>query len=300
LTRRINRVRSSSGKGHAHDAVKKMGKSKGPSRRDDKFTPLNFTVSFDVYPQVAMIRENALELAQKLSAHHEWTDIHMSDEAWEFTRRQPRQGHAGGAIKVAVGDQEVKIEHLFPNGGLERFEILVDQVIEAIEQVIGPQILLGTSASLEYMVELGGDSREAILGALKLPGEDDELDKLAVFNRPCQFVGLRLGFPPYQITKGDDAEPGEEPSDETGVSQESPSGEQTNEEPLEGADWAATLTFQSQPDDPKKLSVEVDGRWMQPVQWKEVPKVIGNRLRIVDDFLKTKISEFLKNFRSDT
>jgi hypothetical protein len=248
-----------------------------------------------------MIRENALELAQKLSAHHEWTDIHMSDESWEFTRRQPRQGQAGGAIKVTVGEQEVKIEHLYPNGGLERFEILVDQVIEAIEQVAEPQILLGTSASLEYVVDIGGDTREAILGALQLPGED-ESDKLGVFNRPCQFVGLRLGFPAYEVHE-DEAEDKAEEMTPDELTENTPKvGEKQSEKQEsigEGADWAATLTFQSLVDEPSKMSVEVGGRWMQPVHWNEVPKVIGSRLKIVDDFLKTKISEFLKNFRSD-
>ncbi len=275
------------------------GKNKGSGKREDKFSPQSFEVTFDVYPLVAMIRENALELAQKLSAHHEWTDIHMSDESWEFTRRQPRQGQAGGAIKVKVGDQEVEIEHRFPTGGLERFEILVDQVIEAIEQVAAPQILLGTTATLEYLVDIGGDAREAILGGLRLVG-DEETDKLGVINRPCQFVGLRLGFPPFEVDEksADDEEedpenPIEKPVD---IGEERSANQGAGKK--EGADWAATLTLQSLPDEPAKMSVEVEGRWMQPSHWKEVPKVLGDRLKIVDEFLKTKISEFLKNFGS--
>jgi hypothetical protein len=251
-----------------------------------------------------MIRENALQLAQKLSAHHEWTDIHMSDEEWMFTRRQPRQGQPGGAIKVRVQEDEVQIEHHFPNGGLERFEILVDQVIEAVQQVVRPQILLGTATSLEYVVDIGGDSREAILGALQMPGENEESDKLEVFNRPCQFVGLRLGFPPYQIAPRAD-EPdasGDAGEDRGGMLAQGG----TNEPPEtdvengpQGADWQATLTLQSLPEEPTRLSVEVEGRWMAPSQWKDVPQVVGQRLRTVDEFLRTKISEFLKHFRSD-
>lgn len=277
-----------------------MAKKKG-SGKHFEFTPQNFTVGFDVYPLIAMIRENALRLAQNLSAHHELTDIHMSDESWQFTRPQPRQGRAGGAIQVVVEDQEVKIAHRYPNGGLERFEILVEQVIEAVEKVAEPQILLGTTTSLEYLVDIDGDAREAIVGALRLPSDDDESDKLGVFNRPCQFVGLRLGFPPYRLAEGTDEAEGERHEElmERLVSAEEGSAKQEPETNPEGADWQATLTLQSLPEEPSKLSVEVEGRWMAPNQWKDVPKVIGNRLKTVDDFLRTTISEFLKHFRSD-
>lgn len=273
-----------------------MAKNKTPGKREDKFSPQRFTVRFDVYPRVAMIRESALELAQHLSAHHELTDIHMADESWEFTRPQPRQGQPGGAITVRVKEEEIEIEHLYPNAGLERFEILVDQVIVAIEEVAEPKILLGTSASLEYVVDIGGDARQAILGALQHKDED-ESDKLAVFNRPCQFVGLRLGFPAYRTTEDEGAKeerPEDEPPDEPDVGSKPPPLGAADEE-HEGADWSATLTLQSAPDEPSKLSVEVGCRWMQPIEWKDVPNVIRERLTIVDDFLKTKISEFLKH-----
>jgi hypothetical protein len=281
--------------------AKEMAKSKGAGGFE--FTPQNFSVSFDVYPLIAMVRENALRLAQNLSAHNEWTDIHMSDEEWQFTRRQPKQGQPGGAIKVTVEEQEVEIGHRFPTGGLERFEILVDQIIDAVEQVARPQILLGTVTSLEYLVEIGGDARESVLGGLKLLGESEESGKIEVFDRPCQFVALRLGFPPYQQTApGAEARSrsGDEEDEDLTPSYAEGSEEQTLDDGPKKADWQATLTIQSLPDEPTQLSVEVDGRWMAPRRWKDdVPKVMGDRLRIVDEFLRTKISEFLKHFRSD-
>lgn len=301
LTWYAESVGSASTGWRAIPTVGEMAKNKGSGQIE--FTPQNFTVRFDLYPLVAMIRENALQLAQTLSAHHEWTDIHMSDEEWVFSRRQPRQGQPGGAIKVRVKDDEVHIEHYFPTGGLERFEILVDQVIEAVEQVVKPQILLGTTASLEYLVGIGGDAREGILGALTLAGEGEESDKLEVFDRPCQFVGLRLGFPPYQIERATKQQDSGESAEDV-AKQFADSGKEEAPKPDDpkerrGADWMATLTLQSLPDEPTRLSVEVNGRWMAPGQWEDVSQVVGMRLKTVDDFLRTKISEFLKHFRSD-
>lgn len=257
-----------------------------------EFTPEKFSVAFDLYPPVAMMRDNALRLAQDLSAHHAWTDIHLSDASWEFSRKQPGQGQPGGAIRVNVEGREVTIQHRFPSGGLERFETLVDQVLQAIERVAQPQMLLGTTASLQYVVDIGGDAREAILGGLRLPGARDESDKLEVFNRPCRFVGLRLGFPPDRVVSGGSAKaegPHEQLAHQLTEGGEGPGGPP-------GVDWAATLTLQSLPDEPSKLSVEVDGRWLAPVPWKDVPQLLGARLKTVEEFLRTKVSEFPKYF----
>src|SRR5437867_3701996 len=139
-----------------------MAKSKGGGKPE--FTAQRFALSLHLYPPVAMVRENALELARHLSAHHELTDIHMSDETWEFRRPQSKQGQPRGMIRVQVESQEVTIEHRFPVSGLERFEILTDQVTTAIESVINPDILFGTSVELEYVIDIGGDARKLLLG----------------------------------------------------------------------------------------------------------------------------------------
>jgi len=277
--------------------------SKSKASQKPEFTPQNFTASFELYPLIAMVRENALHLAQSLSGHSEWTDIHMSDEEWVFTRRQPRQGQPGGAVKVTVKEDEVEIEHRFPTGALERFEILVDQVTDAVQQVAKPQVLLGTNVSLEYLVALGGDARTSILGGLKLLDDEDQSDKLAVFQRPCQFVGLRLGFPAYRplpreadnATDDENGGPSEKVADTPGEShaEPSPANEGT------GEDWQATLTIQSVPDEPNQLSVEVHGRWMMASRWEDVGPIMVARVRTVDRFLRTKISAFLKHFRED-
>ena len=87
--------------------------------------------------------------------------------------------------------------------GLERFETLLDQVVTSVDPVINPKLLLASIVRLEYIIDLGGDSREAILEGLGLSGENSESDKLGVFNRPCHVVGLRLRFPAYRLMDDD-------------------------------------------------------------------------------------------------
>jgi len=280
-----------------------MGKEK--RRRKPEFSPQCFTVAFDVYPPIAMLRENALKLATDLAAHQDLSDIHMSDESWSFRRPQPK-GHARGQIELTVEDQEIAIEHRTPNGGLERFEILVGQVAESVGAVLRPQGIWGTNVTLEYVANIGGDARKAILGSLDMLEDEDTPGKLDVFQRPCHFVGLRLGFPAFEYVPTEDP-PGEE--DEPGetntgklidrlIENKGGSGEQQEDAP-KNAEWHATLTLQSLQDDPKSLLVEVSGRWFGAVDWKNVSNTLATRLRTVDGFLRTKTSDFIQQFRSE-
>src|SRR5439155_18796720 len=128
------------------------------------------------------------------------TDIHMTDESWVFSRPQAK-GHARGHVEVRVEDQAVIIEQRYPSGGLERFEVLVEQAVEAIGSVTKSEVIFASLIELEYVVELGTDTRKAILGSLDMLGDEEEGEqgKLGVFKRPCHFVGLRLGFPAFKL-----------------------------------------------------------------------------------------------------
>jgi hypothetical protein len=232
----------------------------------------------------------------------------MSDESWVFSRPQAK-GHARGQVQVSVSDQEVTIEHRSPNGGLERFEILMEQAVEAIGAVIKPQAIWGSVVTLEYQADIGGDARKAILGPLEMLGDEEGVGKLGAFERPCHFVGLRLGFPAFQYDpQGDEEEEDEEGAEledektaalAEGQLTENPTHAGGAKEPAKGADWHATLTLQSLQDDPKSLSVEVGGRWIGGVPWEHVKETLPSRLWAVDEFLKTKTSDFLEQFRSE-
>jgi hypothetical protein len=78
-------------------------------KKTPDFAPQSFIVSFELFPQIAMIRENALRLAQQLASHHALTDIHMSDEAWEFKTPVPKQGEPRGLIRVKVDDEKIRL-----------------------------------------------------------------------------------------------------------------------------------------------------------------------------------------------
>ncbi len=273
-----------------------MPKKKGPDEL--KFSSQCFTLSFDVYPPITMVRENALKLAMDLAAHQELTDIHMSDESWTFRRPQAK-GHSRGRVEVNVQEQEVTIEQRAPTGALERFELLVDQSLASFGAVFTPEAIWGSVISLEYLVDIGSDARQTILGNLDmLENEDEEGDggKLGVFQRPCHFVGLRLGFPAFEVE--DEPKTGEPAKEEKKAA--SSEGEAVEKKPeIKGIDWQATLTLQSLIDNPQALSVEVNGRWIGAVPWNEVNKQVSSRVRIVDEFLKTKTKEFLQQFRSE-
>ena len=71
-----------------------MAKKRSP--KGFEFRPQRFSVSLVVYPSVAMIRQDALELAKNLGSHLELTDIHMTDETWEFRRPQARRRRITG------------------------------------------------------------------------------------------------------------------------------------------------------------------------------------------------------------
>lgn len=262
-----------------------------------EWVPQNYSVSIDLFPNIAMIRDNALKLATQLSDRNlELTDIHMSDEQWEFIRPQPKQGQTGARIRLSVQEQVVELEHTFPSAGLERFERLVDQVIESIEKVATPGVLLSSMVSLQYQVDMESDARKAVIGPLELvEGEED--GKLAVFGRPCSFFGLRLGFPPY-LLEGTSNE-AEEGAGEGALANVESGGIKSGVSEERGEEWQATLTLQSLTNSPNSLSVEVSGQWMHPIFWKGIQKVLNDRVQVVDRFLKTKTGGFLKHIRGE-
>lgn len=263
-----------------------------------KFTSQAFTLVIDVFPPIVMAAQNALKFAADLATHQELTDVHMSDESWTFSRPQTK-GMSRTRLEVSVKEQEVTIEQRAPAGLLERFELLVDQIINSVDAVFSPKAILGSVVSLEYVVDLESDARQKILGNLDMLGEDDDDDgKIGIFERPCHFVGLRLGFPAFEYQDSDE---NDEESNEvvSPVQKEAPESKQDEQEPAKKIDWHATLTLQSQPDDPQAVSVEVTGRWIGPVKWKDLSKSIIERVKKVDEFLKTKTRDFLQQFRSE-
>jgi hypothetical protein len=261
--------------------------ARGKESNELAFTSQCFTLQFDVYPPITMVRENALKLATSLGSHQELTDIHMSDESWTFRRPQAK-GHSRGQVEVSVEEQEVKIEQRTPAGALERFETLVEQTVSSVEAVFSPEAIWGSVISLEYLADFGSDAREAILGNLDMLEDENEGNgKLGVFGRPCHFVGLRLGFPAFEYKEEEGDEEKKEEAKEKGKAKS------------RGIDWHATLTILSVPDNPKAVSVEVTGRWIGAVSWSEVSSLLNKRLTIVDDFLKTKTRDFLQKFRSE-
>jgi hypothetical protein len=265
------------------------------------YKPQQYDVGLVVYPPIAMIRESAIELARGLASHLELTDIHMSDEAWTFRKPQVRQEEPRGFLQVQVEESEIEIIQRFPPTGLERFETHITHVVNSVEPVFQPQLLLASYVSLEYVLDIGGDSRRALLEGLGLADPDDsQANKLDVFGRPCHIAALRLIFPPYE-TDDEDEEENEGTEVHDPDRQEGDEGRESGSTrgPSDRAEWQATLTIRSLMNDPNSVAVEVDGRWHSPVQWSEIHRTIAGRVKEVEDFLKTRTTEFLRHFRKD-
>jgi hypothetical protein len=270
-----------------------------PSERQPvqpEFLPRKYELSLVPYPGITMARRNGLKFATSLAASHELTDIHFGDETWEFKRPLTTQTEPRALIRVTVEEQVVKVEHEHPNGGLEAFERLIDDIVEATESTAAPEMLLTTIMSLEYTTAMGQDARQAMMDGLQLTGGVDDPGKMRVFDRPCHGVGLRLIFPPFVNRDDDEDEEESEEADETTSTALVPAGQVMHSPQAQGSEWQAIVTIQSLEEDPSKISVEIDGRWM-PAPWRDVTKVAVDRLARMDDFLRTKTVEFLKFFK---
>jgi hypothetical protein len=108
---------------------------------DPEFVPRWFTVTLPVYPPVPMVQASALSLATALASKLNLTDIHMSDERWEYRRPHATEGQPRGLIRVSVRENEIRIEHRFPATGLEQFERLVQQVTSSFAPPYAPHVV---------------------------------------------------------------------------------------------------------------------------------------------------------------
>jgi hypothetical protein len=265
------------------------------------FEARGFEMTVGFFPQIAMVRKNGLSLASNLAKYHELSDIHFSDERWEFKRPMASEGEPRGLIRVSVEESQITIRHRFPTTGLERFERLCEQVLDSFESPLTPEFLFSTIARLEYVTTIGKDSRISLLDGLNL-GKEGEPGKVDAFGRPCSSVAVRLRFPPYEIIEDEaeatDAPTEQGPSDQAliPVSSESTSQDDTEEG---SAEWQAIVTVSSLSDDPEKVSVEVDARWVKPAPWEAGASLISERLRIAEQFLRTSVAKFLEHFGGD-
>jgi|GEM_PF-4481568 len=285
-----------------------------------EFAPRNFTVTLPVYPPIPMIQSSALALATRLASKLSLTDIHMSDEVWEYKRPHATEGQPRGMVTVQVREGEIKIEHAFPATGLEQFERLVRQVLSSFHKPFAPSVVFGVNIELDYVVELSGDARQSLLEGLRLFGGYEDVDKIDAFGRPCHLIGLRLGFPAYrevadEQADDDSGEDGEDDgaadppatkeaeSKDSGDSEEKPANQaesSSDENGLGGSDWHATVTMVTLEDDPSKISVEVAGLWPKPYPWKNVEDMVEERIEVASAFLRDRISGFLEHFRGKT
>lgn len=260
-----------------------------------EIVPRWFTVELPVFPPIPMVQRGALALASSLGAKLSLTDIHMSDETWEYRQPAATERQPYGQIRVTVEESQIRIEHRYPATGLEQFERLIQTVVEALEPAkITPQMTF-INVELDYVVDLKQDSRLALLIGLNLLEEDEESqDRIDTFDRPCHSVGLRLGFPAYIMKPEEGAE-----DDDTKETPPAEGGDESAVPNHSGADWQALVTLETLVDDPRKASVQITGQWVEPCQWDGIHEIIIQRLNVAEKFLRDKTLPFLGHFTAE-
>ena len=163
-----------------------------------------------ILPPIPLIPAGAVGLASELTSRTPLTDIHVGDEIWTYTQKSQTEHEPRGLVRLQVKENEIEVIHRFPGTRLERFETLLRQVYESFKGTIAPQFVFSIHVDLTYTFDLKDDSRHALLSELGLTTDDDSADRVMAFGRPCFQVGLRFGFPPYELADDPEAEvPGE-------------------------------------------------------------------------------------------
>jgi hypothetical protein len=293
------------------------------------FVARSFSVTLPVQPNVPLVPAIGIALAKELSQKFPVPDIHISDERWEYKRPMVSEASPRGVVKIVVREDSIKIEHQHPATQLEPFENLVGQVLAAFascfDQTYRPVFVGGLDVELAYVVDLSVDARKSMLEKLGLV--DDEGGKMTCFGRPCHSVGLRLGFPPYQLSDDDDDTDEESASDDepineqldeatpdevdTPLTSDRTSGQLHESDPESEEDdvdnlthaafggelWQANVSINTMDENPKKVVVRVSGTWPIPSLWKNIEPAVHHRLSIAVQFLKQKVSTFIEHFR---
>jgi hypothetical protein len=186
----------------------------------------------DIQPPIELPRKRGHEFAGALADYIEPNKVELDADRWRFTR--PLRGGPHSRFEIILQDTRIQVSAVFPGESSEWLEERFREVLLRFEEFFRPQILIGSAAMVQATWPINGDAR--IFLATHIMHLD--LARVNRFNRPTHVVGLRFSLPPHQLPEGEG-----------------------------GQDWLLELKAESLVEDPAKVFLEADARWVAPGPW---------------------------------
>jgi len=224
--------------------------------------PRGYYLAAAFHPAIPLSRKKGFEFAAALSEYIEPSNAELGEEKWRFS--QPMPGSTRSTFSVTISQAVVQIAAEFPTHRTEWFEDRQRLILKQFGEVFQPEMILNSAAMVRGTLAIGGDARDFLWTHLMnlSPG------RAAPLARPIHIVGLRLAFPPYH--------------------RKTPEG-------VELQEWALDVKVESLGEDPTKVYLEADAKWMKPRKWDaEAVGEVVNHLDVVLEYLRKNVLVFLK------
>ena len=233
-----------------------------PFDDESRLTPRGYHVGIGFTPAVSLVRKEGLRLVTRLEDYLDVQHINLEPHQWQIGQPERESGTAGERFLVTVRPNRLNIEHFFPGRALEQFEERMRSVLEVFGEIMHPQVIVQSGAMARFTFQLDEDAR-VFLAQRKL-----HLDQpaLAPFGRPAHVIGLRLFFPLVAA-----------------------------KQPEARRDWQVNVRIESLAEDPRRLFIEADAQWKQPMPWRPelLPKIV-ERVDTAHTFVRKNVLEFLR------
>lgn len=242
--------------------------------KDSKLDWVCYSIDVDFYPEIKLDRAVGLKFCSEVQEVFEVGKSVFESDCWEISG-----SGAGDGILVIVTKSSLSIFVGEPKQNLEWYEQRIVAVIKAFANRFTPIAMLESTVGLTGLLDLpemlvkveGDDSNETVsLPAMGFLGGcvmSMTPKKFQVFERPIEMLGLKFTLPAGKDKK-------------------------TNEV----FDWEGVFKIDSATFDEDRLRISTNAVWKGHSEWsEELPEKLGLRLHEIENFISTKIIEFLRH-----
>jgi hypothetical protein len=208
-------------------------------------------------PPALLDRDRRRQFQMKTSVGFDWARHEYTDRVWRLASPQA-EGDPRSHLKLTVEPDQMHFEDLFPVSPFDVYSDNLRLLLEAVAEVFGTKVLLGSRAIVRLTAEAPGHDARVFLGN-KCLGLDSRLGPLG---RPVHAVGLKMLMPAIAL-------------------QDQPP-------------WQVEVKVESLVEDVRQLFIEADAQWAAPMPW-GLDEVI-RRLRVAHDFTNKEVVAFLAAF----
>lgn len=211
----------------------------------------------EFYPHLKMSRKGSLEFATEVASAIETGGTSSESNEWVI-----RGAGAHDGMRVVIRSDSIELDAIAPTNALEWYEERFQSILNAFGKRFDLKMSLGSGAMATAQLEVLGDARVFVGQSLMSMNPHS----IRPIKRPLHILGLRLYFPPFNL---DDAQ------------------SQT--------DWGVDVKIESCIHDAKRLHLEADAHWTEPMQWENdaTPRVLVQNLTTVTDFMKGRLLDYL-------